>query len=62
MFKKKPVKIVLCEPKNTFIGEDCFKVKKAINTLEVKVGELIDENLVRSWIKNKDNWTIEFVK
>ena len=62
MFKKKPVKIVLCEPPSSFCQENVFEVKKVINTLKVKVGEHVDENLVRDWIKNHENWTIEFVR
>jgi len=62
--KKKNVKIVLKNPKNPHINDniDYFEVKKVTNTLKVKVGELVDEKLVSEWIKDRDNWTIEFVK
>lgn len=60
MFKKKPVKIVLGNLQDP--SNKNFEVKKVINTLKVKVGENVDEQLVSDWIKNHDNWTIEFVK
>ena len=64
LLKKKTVKIVLKNPKNPHINDqsDYFEVKKVTNTLKVKVGELVDEKLVSEWIKDRDNWTIEFVK
>lgn len=62
MFKKKAVKIVLCDPPSTFGSNETFEVKKVVNTLQVKVGEYVDEDLVRQWIKNNDNWTIEFIR
>jgi hypothetical protein len=39
-----------------------FEVKKVVNTLQVRVGEFIDEKLVNRWIVNNENWTIEFVR
>jgi hypothetical protein len=60
--KRKDVKIVLCDPPSTFGANDSFEVKKVINTLQVKVGEYVDEDLVKKWIKDNDNWTIEFVR
>ena len=62
MFKKKPVKVILCNPPKSMGDENCFEVKKVINTMKVRVGEYIDSNMVSDWIKNKDNWTIEFVQ
>jgi hypothetical protein len=60
--KRKEVKIVLCDPPSSICSDKTFEVKKVINTLQVKVGEYIDEELVRRWIKDHDNWTIEFVR
>lgn len=60
--KRKDVKIVLCDPPNTLGSNDAFEVKKVTNTLQVKVGEYVDEELVKKWIKDHDNWTIEFVR
>ncbi len=60
--KRKSVKIVLCDPPSSICDDSVFEVKKVINTLQVKVGEYIDEELVKSWIKNNENWTIEFVR
>jgi hypothetical protein len=60
--KRKDVKIVLCDPPSTYCANDAFEVKKVINTLQVKVGEYVDEDLVKKWIKDHDNWTIEFVR
>lgn len=61
MFKKKPVKIILSDAPN-HVAPEAFEVKRVTNTLKVKVGEYVDEELVRRWIKDNDNWTIEFVK
>jgi len=60
--KRKNVKITLCDPPNSFCDENAFEVKKVVNTLQVKVGEYVDEELVKRWIKDHENWTIEFVR
>lgn len=60
--KKKIVKIVLCDPPGSYLNKKAFEVKKVINTLEVKVGEYVDEKLVNDWIRRRDNWHIEFVR
>jgi hypothetical protein len=60
--KKKLVKIVLCDPPGSYCNNEAFEVKKVINTLEVKVGEYVDEKLVNDWIRRRDNWNIEFVR
>lgn len=60
--KKKNVKIVLCDPPGSYLSKEAFEVKKVINTLEVKVGEYVDEKLVNDWIRRRDNWHIEFVR
>jgi hypothetical protein len=60
--KRKNVKITLCDPPNSFCSNNAFEVKKVINTLQVKVGEYVDEELVKKWIKEHENWTIEFVR
>jgi len=60
--KKKNVKIVLCDPPGSYCNNSAFEVKKVINTLQVKVGEYVDEKLVEKWIKSHENWTIEFVR
>jgi hypothetical protein len=60
--QRKNVKIVLCDPPSSFCNDKAFEVKKVINTLEVKVGEYIDEDLIRRWIKDRENWTVEFVR
>ncbi len=60
--KSKSVKIVLCDPPSSICDDNVFMVKKVVNTLNVRVGEYIDADLVKKWIVNKDNWTIEFVK
>lgn len=60
--KRKDVKVVLCNPPSSYKHDGAFEVKKVINTLEVKVGEYIDEKLIEDWIKHNDNWTIEFVR
>ena len=59
---RKNVKITLCDPPSSFCSDGAFEVKKVINTLEVKVGEYIDEKLVNDWINNNESWTIEFVR
>lgn len=59
---RKNVKITLCDPPSTFCSEGAFEVKKVINTLQVKVGEYVDEELVKRWIRDNENWTIEFVR
>ena len=45
--KRKNVKITLCDPPNSFCNENAFEVKKVVNTLQVKVGEYVDEELVK---------------
>jgi hypothetical protein len=62
LLKKKDVKITLSNPPSSFCSDNVFEVKKVKNTLKVKVGELVDEKLVDDWIKNRENWTIEFVR
>jgi|694.fasta_scaffold32642_6 hypothetical protein len=62
VFKKKDVKITLANPPSNICSDNVFEVKKVKNTLKVKVGELVDEKLVDDWIKNRENWTIEFVR
>ncbi len=59
---RKAVKIVLCNPPNSMCNDYAFEVKKVVNTLQVRVGEFIDEKLVNRWIVNNENWTIEFVR
>lgn len=60
--KRKNVKIVLCDPPSSICDEHCFEVKKVVNTLQVKVGEYVDEELVRRWIKDNEHWTVEFIR
>jgi hypothetical protein len=60
--KRKNVKITLCDPPNSLCDDSAFEVKKVVNTLQVKVGEYVDEELVKRWIKDNENWTIEFVR
>ncbi|NBP04145.1 MAG: hypothetical protein EBU90_29435 [Proteobacteria bacterium] len=60
--KKKNVKIVLCDPPASYCSDTTFEVKKVVNTLEVKVGEYVDEELVNDWISHRHNWNIEFVR
>ncbi len=59
---RKNVKITLCDPPSTFCSDGVFEVKKVVNTLEVKIGEYVNEELVREWIKDHENWNIEFVR
>jgi len=61
---KKKVKVVLGRPFSALDNANIFEVKKAINTLKVRVGEHIEEEKVKSWLKDRrmDNWTIEFVR
>jgi len=60
---KKKVKIVLGRPVSPLANSNMLEVKKAVNTLKVKVGEYIEEEKVESWLRDcrLDNWTIEFV-
>lgn len=60
--KRKNVKITLCDPPSSICDSSAFEVKKVVNTLQVKVGEYVDEELVKRWIKDNENWTIEFVR
>lgn len=62
MFKKKPVKIILSDTTSKPCDPNKFEVKKVTNTLKVKVGDHVDEHIVSDWIKNHDNWTIEFIR
>jgi len=61
---KKKIKVVLGRPASALANANIFEVKKAINTLKVKVGEHIEEGKVESWLRDgrMDNWTIEFVR
>ena len=59
---KKNVKIVLCNVPESLSDSGAFEVKKVTNTLQVKVGEYIDEELVKRWIRDNKNWTIEFIR
>jgi len=36
--KRKNVKIILCNPPNSFCNKSTFEVKRVVNTLQVKVG------------------------
>lgn len=60
--KRKNVKIILCNPPNSFCNKSTFEVKRVVNTLQVKVGQYVEKDLVKKWIKDYDNWTIEFVR
>ena len=61
---KKNVKVVLGRPASALANAKMFEVKRAVNTLKVKVGEYVGEDKVESWLKDSrmDNWTIEFVR
>jgi len=61
---KKKVKVVLGRPASALANAKTFEVKKAVNTLKVKVGEYVGEDKVESWLRDHrmDNWTIEFVR
>jgi len=58
----KKVKVILTHPPKSYKSDqgEVFEVKKVVNTIQVLVGEYVDKNLVKDWIK-KDKWTVEFV-
>jgi hypothetical protein len=58
----KPVTVILKEVTNALSKKNIFEVEKVVNTLQVKVGEKVDENKISSWIKDKEDWTIQFIK
>ena len=58
----KPVTVVMKRLTNALSKNEVFQVHKAINTLQVKVGDKIEEDTIAKWIKNKPNWTIQFIK
>lgn len=58
----KPVTVVMKRLTNALCNNEVFQVHKAINTLQVKVGDKIEEDTIAKWIKNKPNWTIQFIK
>lgn len=66
LFKKgldmKPVTVILKDITNALSKKNVFEVNKVVNTLQVKVGDRVDEDKISSWIKDKDNWTIQFIK
>ena len=58
----KPVTVVMKRLTNALSRNEVFQVHKAVNTLQVKVGDKIEEDTIAKWIKNKPNWTIQFIK
>ena len=58
----KPVTVILKDITNALSKKNVFEVNKVINTLQVRVGDRVDENKINGWIKDKENWTIQFIK
>jgi len=58
----KPVTVVMKRLTNALSKNEVFQVHKAVNTLQVKVGDKIEEGTIAKWIKDKPNWTIQFIK
>lgn len=58
----KPVTVVMKRLTNALSKNEVFQVHKAINTLQVKVGDKIEEDTISKWIKDKENWTVQFIK
>lgn len=58
----KPVTVILKDITNALSKKNVFEVDKVINTLQVRVGDRVDENKISGWIKDKKNWTIQFIK
>lgn len=58
----KPVTVMLKRITNALSKQETFQVDKVINTLQVKVGDKIEEGTIAKWIKDKENWTIQFIK
>ena len=58
----KPVTVVMKRLTNALSKNELFQVHKAINTLQVKVGDKIEEDTIAKWIKDKENWTVQFIK
>lgn len=58
----KPVNVILKDITNALSKRNTFKVEKVVNTLQVRVGDKVDENKISSWIKDKKDWTIQFIK
>ena len=58
----KPVTVVMKRLTNALSKNEVFQVHKTINTLQVKVGDKIEESTIAKWIKDKENWTIQFIK
>ena len=66
LFKKgldmKPVTVILKDITNALSKKNVFEINKVVNTLQVKVGDRVNEDKISGWIKDKDNWTIQFIK
>lgn len=58
----KPVTVILKEITNALSKKNVFQVHKVVNTLQVRVGDRVDEHKISGWIKDKENWTIQFIK
>lgn len=58
----KPVTVILKDITNALSKKNVFEVNKVVNTLQVRVGDRVDENKINGWIKDKENWTIQFIK
>jgi hypothetical protein len=58
----KPVTVTMKRVTNALSKQETFQVDKVINTLRVKVGDKYDESTVKKWIKEKKDWTIQFIK
>ena len=58
----KPVTVILKDITNALSKKNVFQVHKVVNTLQVRVGDRVDENKISGWIKDKENWTSQFIK
>ena len=58
----KPVTVMLKRVTNALSKNETFQVDKVINTLQVKVGDKVEESTITKWIKDKENWTVQFIK
>lgn len=54
-------KIVLEDLRKNTFHDAAFKVKKIVNSIEYKIGDILKEGAVE-FLCNTENWTVEIVK
>jgi len=65
MTTPKKEKLVLIDLRriNVYIGDpEAFKIKKAVNTIEYKIGEYLSVDTVNDLIKYQPNMTVEIIE